>query len=93
MSRNTKADQRNNAYITDVQHLLTCFYHSRDLIAARNPTVLQQAFDVLTNTWNYVGQRTNTTKAETMVSPPWKIRTHPTLEAHKTTLDNLYQDK
>ena len=55
---------------TDVRRLLAVFYANNGLIVARDPVILQRAFDSLCSHFDRVGVKTNTTKTEAMVFLP-----------------------
>ena len=60
----------------DIWTIVTVFYADDDLIAARDPSTLQTAFNLLTGLFDCVGLETNTTKIESMVFFPGSIRTY-----------------
>ena len=63
--------------LDDVRRLFACFYADDGLLAARDPEHLQLAFDLLTDLFDRVGLKTNTTKLGAWVEwlanelPPW----------------------
>ena len=48
--------------LDDVRQLFACFYADNSLLAARDPEHLQLAFDLLTDLFDRVGLKTNTTR-------------------------------
>ena len=77
----------------DVRRLLAVFYADDGLIAARDPAVLQRAFDSLCSHFDRVGLKTNTTKTEAMVFLPGRIRTCLTAESYEVRMGDLYREE
>ena len=59
----------------DIRVSAAVFYVDDRLIAAWDPTLLQDAFNLLINLFGRVGLETNNSKAEVMVFLPGKIHT------------------
>ena len=74
MKQMLSAEAANNGIGEEVRLLLACFYADNSLIALRDPDFLQRAFDTLTDLFDWVGLKTNTTKTETMTFLPGTIR-------------------
>ena len=75
----------------DVRRLLACFYADDGLIVARDPVLLQRAFDSLCTHFDRVGLKTNTTKTEALVFLPGRIRTCLTADVYKARMGDLYR--
>ena len=60
---------------TDIRTIVAVFYADDGLVAAREPKVLQDSFDILISLFERVGLETNTTKTEMMVFLPGRTRT------------------
>ena len=60
---------------SDIRTIAAVFYADDGLVAARNPKVLQNSFDILISLFERVGLETNTTKTEMMVFLPGQIQT------------------
>ena len=78
---------------TDIRRLLAIFYADDGLIVARDPAVLQRAFDSLCSHFDRVGLKTNTTKTEATVFLPGRIRTCLTSEAYEARMGDLYREE
>ena len=50
---------------TDIRTIISVFYADDGLVAARDPKVLQDSFDILISLFERVGLETNETKTET----------------------------
>ena len=74
--------------ITDACRLLACFYAYDRLIVARDPILLQRAFNSLCTLFDRVGLKTNTKKIEAMVFLPGRIRTYLSSEAYEAWMDD-----
>jgi hypothetical protein len=57
-----------------METLFAIFYVDDTYIAARDPTILQQAINILVTTFECVGLETNTKKTQAMTCMPGKIR-------------------
>jgi hypothetical protein len=77
----------------DVRRLLACFHADDGLIVARDPALLQRAFDSLYALFDRVGLKTNTKKIESMVFLPGHIRTCLSSDAYKARMSNLYREE
>ena len=77
----------------DVRRLLAAFYADNGLIMARDPAVLQRAFDFLCSDFNHVGLKTNTTKMEAMVFLPVRICTCLTMDTYEAPMGDLYREE
>ena len=75
----------------DIRTIVAVFYADDGLIAARDPKILQSAFDLLTDLFDRVGLETNTTKTEVMVFLPGRIRTCLSEDAYKSRTDALHR--
>ena len=60
---------------SDIRTIVTVFCVDDGLVAARDPKVPQDSFDILTKLFDRVSLQINTTKAGAMVSLPGRIRT------------------
>ena len=82
----------------DVWQLLAAFYADDGLVVARNPEHLQLAFDVLITlfdrvVFDRVGLKTNTTKTESMIFLPGRIRTPLTVEAYEARMVDTFREE
>ena len=78
-------------HFSDIRRLLVVFYANDGLTVARDPVVLQQAFDSLCSHLDRVSLKTNTTKTEVMVFLPGRIRTCLTDNAYEARMGDLYR--
>ena len=78
---------------TNVRHLLAVFYTDNGLIVARDPVVLQRAFNSLCAHFDRVGLKTNTTKTEVMVFLLGRIRTCLTDDAYEAQMADRYREE
>ena len=76
----------------DIRVIAAVFYADDGLIAARDPTLLQDAFNLLTALFDRVGLETNDTKTEAMVFLPGRIRTCLSEDAYLSRLDTLHRE-
>ena len=76
---------------TDIRVIAAVFYADDGLIATRDPAVLQDAFDLLTDLFDRVGLATNETKTEVMVFLPDRIRTCLSEDAYLSRMDTLHR--
>ena len=72
--------------------MLACFYADNGLIVLRDPDFLQRAFDALTDLFDRVGLKTNTTKTETMAFLPGAIRTRLSEDGYRAQMDNHFRN-
>ena len=70
-----------------MRQLFACFYKDDGLLATRDPEHLQLAFDLLTDLFDRVGLKTNTTKTEAMTFLPGRIRQGLSDEAYLALMD------
>ena len=75
----------------DIRVIAAVFYADDGLIAARDATVLQRAFNLLIDLFDRVGLATNETKTEVMVFLPGRIRTCLSEDAYLSRLDALHR--
>ena len=73
----------------EIRRLLTAFYVDDGVLASRDPTFLQDAFDRLVDLFERVGLRTNTTKTEAMIFLPGKIRNCLSEQAYTQRMEGL----
>ena len=59
----------------DIRVIAPVFYADDGLIVARDPILLQDAFDLLIALFDHIGLETNDTKTKVMVFLPDRIRT------------------
>ena len=78
-------------HFSDIRCLLAVFYANDGLIVARDPVVLQRAFDSLCSHFDRMGLKANTTKTEAMVFLPGRIRTCLTNDAYEARMGDLYR--
>jgi len=57
-----------------LRELFAIFYIDNGYIASRDPDFLQQALDILVETFHWTGLETNTAKTQAMVCTPGKIQ-------------------
>ena len=76
----------------DVRELLAVFYADDGLIVSRNAEHLQLAFDALIGLFERVGLKTNTTKTESMVFLPGRIRTPLTEEGYEERMVDTFRE-
>ena len=74
----------------DTRVITVIFYADDNLIAARDSTLLQDAFNLLINLFDRVDLETNSTKTEVMVSLPGRIRTCLSEDVYLSRLHALY---
>ena len=91
MKQMLSAEAANNGIGEEVRLLLACFYTDNSLIALRDPDFLQQAFDTLTDLFDWVGLKTNTTKTETMTFLPGIIRTCLSEDSYRKQMDDHFR--
>jgi len=66
-----------------VKELFAIFYVDDGYIASRDPEFLQEALDILVETFKRTGLTTNTKKTQAMVCTPWKIRVQLPLNSYR----------
>merc|ERR1711966_467005 len=76
----------------DIRTIVAVFYADDGLVAAREPKVLQDSFDILISLFERVGLETNETKTETMVFLPGRIRTGLSEDAYLSRMDALHRE-
>ena len=76
---------------TNTSTIVTVFYADGGLIAARDPTFLQDAFKLVTALFDRVGLETNNTKTKVMVFLPGRIHTCLPENACLSRMDALHR--
>ena len=76
----------------DIRTIVAVFYADDGLVAAREPKVLQDSFDILVGLFERVGLATNTTKTEMMIFLPGRIRTGLSEDAYLARMDALHRE-
>ena len=77
----------------DIREIVACIYADDGLIAARDPTTLQDAIDDLVALFERVGLKTNTGKTEAMTFVPGRIRTPLTEEAYQARMSDFHREE
>lgn len=77
---------------TDIRIIVVVFYANDRLVAAQDPKIPQNAFNILTELFDWVDLRANTTKTKVMVFLPGRIRAGLSEQAYLSRMDNLYRE-
>ena len=75
----------------DIRVITAVFCADDGLIAACDPTFLQDAFNLLIDFFDHVGLETNSAKTKVIVFLPGRIRTCLSEDVHLSRLDALHQ--
>jgi hypothetical protein len=76
-------DDSNSKLAARVEALFAIFYFDDGYIASKDAEFLQEALDILVETFKHVGLATNTKKMQAMVCTPGRIRVQLPMDSYQ----------